>query len=153
MYLVAASFIRRDNRLIAAAVVYGHDVPEPSFTYKLTARQRTTYLYRRGDTVPPALNASLYAHIRSTATSWASVTAHQHCPPAEALSLAIIRAVEKWVCRQVDLPSLQDTCVLLPTRRSLASLPASLKQLTRVNDWHVASARALCRYYASREER
>jgi hypothetical protein len=153
MYFVAANFIRRGGQLVAAAVVFEDSVPEPSFTYKLTKRQRTTYLYRRGDAVPPALNTALEAHIRNTAISWAVVSAHRACPPSEALALAIIRAVEKWVCRQSSLPALADTCVILPARKSLTALPAALKQVTRVKNWHTAAARALCRSYAAKEGR
>lgn len=149
-YLVAANLLP-GKKLIAAAVVYPNEVAEPEFSYTLHGRSRTAYLYRRGDRVPPALDASLNEYIRSTAVSWALVTAHSACPPEAALELAIIRAVERWVTRQKVLPSLAETCVLLPTRRPLAELPPALKQITNIRDWHTAAARALCRYRAAQE--
>lgn len=150
-YLVAANMVS-GKKLIAAAVVYASGVEEPSFSYTLHGRSRTAFLYRRGDKVPPALNSALNEHIRSTAVSWALVTAHPRCPPEAALELAVIRAVERWVCRQNVLPSLSETCVLLPTKKPLTDLPATLKQITNAReDWHVAAARALCRYRATQE--
>jgi len=149
-YLVAANLVS-GKKLIAAAVIYAVKTEEPSFVYSLHGRSRTAYLYRRGDRVHPSLHAALDEHIRSTAVSWALVTAHPRCPPEAALELAVIRAVERWVCRQDKLPSLSETCVILPTRKPLADLPSAIKQLTRVNDWHTAAARALCRYRADRE--
>ena len=149
-YLVAANLVS-GKKLIAAAVVYAAVTAEPSFMYSLHGRRRTAFLYRRGDRVPPALDAALNEHIRSTAVSWALVTAHIRCPPEAALELAIIRAVERWVCRQSSLPSLAETCVVLPTRKPLKELPVTLKQVTNVRDWHTAAARALCRYRAAQE--
>jgi hypothetical protein len=150
-YLVAANLFR-GKKLIAAAVVYSASVEEPEFVYTLRGRQRTSFLYRRGDNVPASLNPALNEHIRSTAVSWALVTAHPLCPPEAALELAVIRAVERWVCRQTALPSLGETCVLLPTKKPLSALPANLKQVTRLkNDWRTAAARALCRHHASQE--
>lgn len=149
-FLVAANLLVT-KKLIAAAVVYSQDVAEPEFAYTLHGRTRTAYLYRRGDRVPPSLDASLNEHIRSTAVSWALVTAHPQCPPEAALELAIIRAVERWVCRQSSLPSLAETCVLLPTKKPLLELPSNLKQITNSKDWHTAAARALCRYRAAQE--
>ena len=149
-FLVATNLLV-SKKLIAAAVIYTNDVAEPSFSYTLHGRSRTAYLYQRGDRVPTALDASLNEHIRSTAVSWALVTAHPQCPPEAALELAVIRAVERWVTRQNNLPSLSDTYVLLPTKKMLAALPASLKQIPNVKDWHTAAARALCRYRATQE--
>jgi hypothetical protein len=149
-YLVAADLVF-GKKLIAAAVIYAVTTEEPSFVYSLRGRSRTAFLYRRGDRVPPSLYAALNEHIRSTAVSWALVTAHRRCPPEAALELAVIRAVERWVCRQATLPSLAETCVVLPTRRPLTELPPSIKQLTNTKDWHTAAARALCRYHATQE--
>jgi hypothetical protein len=150
-YTVAANSFVGKKRLIAAAVVYPDEVAEPSFSYLLHGRSRTAFLYQRGDRVPPAVDASLTEYIRSTAVSWALVTAHPLCPPEAALELAIIRAVEKWVTRQNVLPSLSDTRVLLPTKKPLHDLPVALKQIVNAKDWHTAAARALCRYRASQE--
>jgi hypothetical protein len=149
-FLVAANVLT-GKKLIAAAVVYANDVEEPSFTYTLHGRTRTAFLYQRGDRIPPSLDASLNAHIRNTAVSWALVTAHLRCPPEAAIELAIVRALERWVCRQRDLPSLAETCVLLPTKKPLADLPPVLKQVTNARDWQLAAARALCRYRAAQE--
>lgn len=149
-FLVATNVLVA-KKLIAAAVVYTNDVVEPSFSYTLHGRNRTAYLYQRGDRVPPVLNASLNDHIRSTAVSWALVTAHPECPPEAALELVIIRALERWVTRQHSLPSLADTCVLLPTKKPLADLPSALRQIPNSKDWHTAAARALCRYRAAQE--
>jgi hypothetical protein len=149
-FFVAANLLV-GRKLIAAAVVYPSEVEEPSFSYTLHGRSRTAFLYQRGDRVPPALDASLNDHIRSTAVSWALVTAHPQCAPEAALELAVIRAVERWVTRQKTLPSLAETCVLLPTKKPLADLPAALKQITNAKDWHMAAARALCRYRAAQE--
>jgi len=149
-FLVAANLIY-GKQLIAAAVVYARETAEPSFVYTISGRSRVAYLYRRGDRVPPTLDAALNEHIRSTAVSWALVTAHPDCPPESALALAIVRAVERWVCRHNTLPSLGETCVILPTRKPLADLPTNLKQVTRTKDWHTAAARALCRHRAAQE--
>jgi hypothetical protein len=150
-YLVAANLFR-GKRLIAAAVVYAASVEEPEFSYTLRGRSRTAFLYRRGDKVPAVLNPALNEHIRSTAVSWALVTAHPMCPPEAALELAIIRAVERWVCRQSAMPSLAETCVLLPTKKPLTDLPPALKQITNAKkDWHIAAAGALCRHRAAQE--
>jgi len=149
-YLVAANLVS-GKKLIAAAVVYAATTEEPSFVYSLRGRRHTAFLYRRGDRVPPSLYAALNEHIRSTAVSWALVTAHPRCPPEAALELAVIRAVERWVCRQRALPSLTETCVILPTRKPLADLPAALKQRTNFKDWHTAAARALCQYRATQD--
>jgi len=150
-YLVAANLFR-GKKLIAAAVVYAASVEEPEFVYTLHGRSRTAFLYRRGDKVPASLSPALNEHIRSTAVSWALVTAHPLCPPEAALELAIIRAVERWVCRQKTLPSLAETCVLLPTKKPLTDLPATLKQITNAKkDWHIAAAGALCRHRAAQE--
>lgn len=149
-FLVAANLLV-DKKLIAAAVIYAYDIPEPEFSYTLHGRNRTAYLYQRGDRIPSTLYAALNDHIRSTAVSWALITAHPQCPPEAALELAIIRAVERWVCRQNTLPSLAETCVLLPTKKPLAELPSGLKQITNIKDWHTAAARALCRYRAAQE--
>jgi hypothetical protein len=149
-FLVAANLVR-GKKLVAAAVVYDSGVEEPSFSYTIKGRSRIAFLYRRGDRVPPALDASLNDHIRSTAVSWSVVTAHPDCPPAAALELAVIRAVERWVCRQPSLPSLSEMAVLLPVRKPLAELPVALKQQLNTRDWHTAAARALCRYRATKE--
>jgi hypothetical protein len=150
-YLVAANLFR-GKKLIAAAVVYSAETAEPSFAYTLHGRSRTAFLYRRGDKIPPALSPALNDHVRSTAVSWALVTAHPQCSPEAALELAIIRAVERWVCRQTTLPSLTETCVLLPTKKPLSDLPLTLKQITNAKkDWHIAAAGALCRHRASQE--
>lgn len=149
-FLVAANLVR-GKKLVAAAVVYASGVEEPSFSYTIKGRSRTSFLYRRGDKVPPSLDASLNEHIRSTAVSWSVVTAHPDCAPAAALELAIIRAVERWVCRQPSLPSLDEMSVLLPVKKPLAELPSALKQHTNTRDWHTAAARALCRYRIAQE--
>lgn len=146
-YVVATNLIR-GKQIIAAAVIYSSEVVEPSFSYTIRGRNRTAYLYRRGDRVPSTLDASLSEHIRNSAVSWALVTAHASCSPDAALELAVIRAVERWVCRQTHLPSLAETLILLPTKKPLADLPATLVQMINVKDWHTASARALCRYRA-----
>jgi hypothetical protein len=150
-YLVAANLVY-DRKLIAAAVVYSSTMEEPSFAYTLHGRSRTAFLYRRGDRVPVSLYSALNDHIRNTAVSWAIVTAHLRCPPEAALALAVVRAVERWVCRQDVLPSLAETCVLLPTKKPLVDLPSNLKQVTNSKDWHTSSARALCRYRATKEQ-
>lgn len=149
-FLVAANLLV-GKRLIAAAVIYPTAVAEPSFSYTLHGRSRTAFLYQRGDRVPPSLYPALNDHIRTTAVSWALVTAHPQCPPEAALELAVIRSVERWVSRQKSLPRLSETCVLLPTKKPLAELPAALKQITNHKDWHTAAARALCHYRAAQE--
>lgn len=150
-YLVAANLFL-GKKLIAAAVVYPVATAEPEFVYTLHGRKRTAFLYRRGDRVHSALAPALNDHIRTTAVSWALVTAHPRCPPEAALELAIIRAVERWVCRQNQLPSLAETCVLLPTKKPLSELPPALKQVTNAKkDWHIAAAGALCRFRAAQE--
>ena len=149
-FLIAANRIYSGRHLIAAAVIYAHDVAEPSFTYILGGRKHTAHLYRRSDRVPPALDAALNVYIRDTALSWASVTAHLECPPEKALALAVVRAIERWVCRQPALPGLAETCLLLPTKKLLTDLPAAFHQITRSKGWHVAAARALCRYHAAK---
>jgi len=150
-FVVAVNLFKGPTQMIAAAVIYAGTVEEPSFSYVLNGRSRIAFLYRRGDRVPPGLDAALNAHIKETASSWALVTAHLDCPPETALALAIVRAVERWVCRRTTFPSLAETCVLLPGRRLLKTLPPNLQQVTKVKDWHIASARALCRYHAAKE--
>jgi hypothetical protein len=149
-FLVAADLIR-GKKLVAAAVVYDSAVTEPSFAYTLHGRSRVGYLYRRGDRIPPVLDTALNEHIRDTAVSWSLVTAHAQCPPEAALGLAVIRAVERWVCRQTILPNLSEIEIILPTKKPLVDLPALLKQITHTKDWHTAAARALCRYRSVRE--
>lgn len=150
-FVVAVNLFKGPTQMIAAAVIYAGTVEEPSFSYVLNGRSRIAFLYRRGDRVPPGLDAALNAHIKETASSWALVTAHLDCPPETALALAIVRAVERWVCRRETFPSLAETHVLLPGRRLLGTLPPGLQQVIKVKDWHTASARALCRYYATQE--
>lgn len=149
-FLVAANLLV-GKKLIAAAVIYPSTVAEPSFSYTLHGRSRTAFLYQRGDRVPPSLYPALNEHIRATAVSWALVTAHPQCPPEAALELAVIRSVERWVSRQKALPRLSETCVLLPTKKPLAELPATLKQITNHKDWRTAAARALCHHRAAQE--
>ncbi len=150
-YLVAANLVY-GKQLIAAAVIFLQDTEEPEFSYTLRGRPRRAHLYRRGDRVPPSLDAALSDHVRSSAVSWALVTAHLQCPPEAALELAVIRAMERWVCREDILPNLIQTELVLPLRKPLPSLPRNFKQLTNVRDWHTAAARALCRYRASQEQ-
>jgi len=150
-YLIATDFIL-GKKLIAAAVVYSSSTEEPSFSYTLHGRSRTGFLYRRGDSVPPSLYAALNEYVRDTAVSWALVTAHAQCSPEVALELAVVRSVERWMCRQAVMPSLSDTCVMLSTRKILTDLPPAIQQIPSTKDWHTASARALCRYRASKEQ-
>lgn len=145
-YVVAANFLP-GKKLVAAAVIYTLDVPEPSFTYPARGKNRVVFLYRRGHRVPPQFVPSLNEYIRRSAISWALVTAHPSCPPENALALAIVRAVERWHCRHAKLPSLTDTAVHLPLRRPLSDLPRNLRQVVNVKDWRTAAARALCRHH------
>lgn len=149
-YVVAVNAVV-GRQLLAAAVIYTREMPEPSFTYLLHGSKRTSFLYRRGDKVPTVLDAALNEHIRSTAASWALVTAHPQCALETALELAVIRAVERFVCRQDVLPSLEDMCVAIPTLKFLENLPPTLKQFTHIRDWRIAAARALCRYQLNQE--
>jgi len=149
-YVVAVNFVR-GQRLAASAVVYASSVPEPSFAYTIKGRSRVAYLYRRGDRVPPSLDAALVDHIKGTAVSCALITGHPTCSPEVAMQLAVMRALELWVCRQPVLPELTDIQILIPTKKRLALVPDTLKQHTKTKDWHTAAARALCRYRVSQE--
>jgi hypothetical protein len=146
-FLVAANLFR-SKELIAAAVIYPGSFAEPSFSYVSRGRSRTSFLFQRGDRLSPALDHALNEHIRGTAISWSLVTAHPHCSPESALALAVIRAVERWVTRQNRLPSLAQTCVLIPTKKLLTDLPSTLQQITGSKDWRTAAARVLCRHRA-----
>lgn len=149
-YIVATNFLVTDQ-LLAAAVIYPREVEEPTFSYTVNRRNQTAYLFRRGDKVPASLASALNDYIRKSAVSWALISAHPRVPPETALTLAIIRAVERWVCRTNKLPLLNETCVLLPTKKELADLPSHLRQVTNTKDWRTAAARALCRYRATNQ--
>ena len=149
-YVVAVNFVR-GQRLVASAVVYAASVPEPSFSYTIKGRSRVAYLYRRGDRVPPSLDASLVEHIKGTAVSCALISGHPSCVPETAMALAVMRALELWVVRQPVLPELTDIQILLPTKKRLDLDPDTLKQHTHTKDWHTAAARALCRYRVAQE--
>lgn len=150
-YCIAVSFLVANHKLRAAAVIYPSTTEEPSFTYASHGRTHVSFLYRRGDRVPPALNSSLNDYIRSTAVSWAVVAAHPTCPPDVAMELSVVRAVERWVTRQHTFPRLTDTYLFLPTKKPLTLLPKDLKQVTGSKTWQVYAARALCRHSATQE--
>lgn len=150
-YLVATNLLCGESKLIAATVIYRSEMKEPSFVYTLRGRKRTAYLYRRGDHVPLAIEPALTDHIQSTAVSWALVTAHPACAPEQALALSVVRAMERWVCRENTLPNLSETCLLLATRKILTALPENMRQIPHVKDWHTSAARALCRHRAQVE--
>lgn len=149
-YVVAVNFVR-GQRLAASAVVYASSVPEPSFAYTIKGRSRVAYLYRRGDRVPPSLDAALAEHIKGTAVSWSLMLGHPDCDPEFAMALAVMRALELWSCRQSVLPSLSEIDILLPSKKRLVLTPDVLKQHPKTKDWHTAAARALCRYRVSQE--
>lgn len=145
-FVVSANFIA-STQLVAAAVIYRYDFPEPSFAYPARGKTQVVSLYRRGHRVPPQFLPALSDYIRGSSVSWALVTAHPECPPSSALSLAIVRAVERWYCRQ-PLPSLKDVFVHLPLRHPLEDLPSNLHQAVNVHNWRTAAARVLCKNYA-----
>lgn len=150
MYIVAADALR-STQLIAAAVIYDSVTPEPSFSYRHNGKEKTEYLLRKGARVPSFLASALSEHIRSTSLSWALVTAHADCQVEKALELAVIRAVERWVCRLTTVPSLEETRLYLPGTKPLASLPQTIHQVVRTKDWRTSSARALCRHHDLKE--
>lgn len=149
-YLVAANFVR-GQRLVASAVVYADDVPEPSFSYTIKGRSRVAFLYRRGDRVPASLGAALADHVKGSAVSWSLMLGHPDCAPEFAMALAVMRALELWSCRQSVLPSLSEIEILLPSKKRLELTPDVIKQHTKTKDWHTAAARALCRHKAAQE--
>lgn len=144
-YVVAVDYLR-GSTLYAAAVVYPGSTPEPSFTYRAGNRTVVSNLYRRGDRVPPSIDPSLSAHVKSTALSWSTVTAHPETPISKVMTLAIVRAIELWFCRTSTLPRLTDAHVHLPTKTKLNDLPEGLVQITASKDWRLFAARALCRH-------
>jgi hypothetical protein len=149
-YIVAVNFVR-GSRLVASAVIYAANTPEPSFSYVIKGRSRVAYLYRRGDRVPAALDAALVEHIKGTAVSCALIIGHPTCCPESAMALAVMRALELWVVRQPVLPALTDIQILIPTKKRLDLTPDTLKQHTHTKDWHTAAARALCRNRVAQE--
>lgn len=151
-YIIAANYLVTDDRLVAAAVVDTSVTAEPSFTYTLYGRNRTAFLFQRGDKIPEVLYASIDDHIRTTSLSWSVVSAHPNCPPESALALAVVRAIERWVCREDDLPSLTALFVQTATKRILPALPSTLNQEVNVKNWRVAAARALCRHHVIKRD-
>ena len=150
MYILAADVLRSD-KLIAAAVIYDSSTAEPSFSFVHKGKPRTEYLYRKGGRIPGFLASALSEHIRTTALSWSLVTAHAGCPQEKALELAVIRALERWVCRLTAAPKLEETRLHLRGTKPLPSLPQNVQQLTKIKDWRISSARALCRHHELKE--
>lgn len=150
-YVVAVDYLR-GKTMHAAAVVYPGATREPSFTYKAGNRTVVSHLYRRGDRVPTSIDSALSGHVRDTALSWSVVSAHPDADLDKVLTLAIVRAMELWFCRASTLPSLAETCVVLPVKRKLNELPSSLAQFPSVKDWRVGAARALCRHKNATEQ-
>ena len=144
-YIVAADAIRGD-KLFAAAVIYPRGTPEPTFTYEINGRKRTSPLYQKRGRIPSSLASALSEYVKTTALGWAVIVAHPDCPTEKALALAVVRAVERWFCRTNSLPRLEDTQLVLPSKKQLCDLPGTLTQVTASKDWRTGAALALCRH-------
>lgn len=148
-YVIAANTLSGD-KLVAAAVIYPVAAPEPHFSYVVRGKARTAPLYHIEGRLPLKYHLPMCTYIRAAVPGWAVVAVAPDTPPDRAITLAVIRAIERWACRLDAHPPLREVAVHIPLRRHLTEIPEKMVQRVDVKDWRTFSAKALCRDHLNR---